>query len=402
LIQRLLEGDSYPLLGAVLDPSLGAIDDLQRELRARKLEAVLDTQALELATVGGFARPRLQKLPWAGARVHTASDVSTGARLEFCERIAKFASAQHFTGVLAPTHLISGPDDPWFEVDLDLASCTRRYLDANGGADTLLYYLLAVPSGVFRDSGALKEIVDEIAGLDLDGVFLRVHPFGQDAGAFAVRRYITACEVLHELGLPLIADRVGFPGLALLAFGAVGAITLGVSQGEKSDATSLSTPPKPKDPDKKTPFGGPRVYVEALGAYLSQKEARAFFAPEKRTRARFGCKEKHCCPNGAEDTIRDPKRHLFHARMREVDTLKAAPTLKARVDVYMNDILRPAADLADRAAEIEPAFRKARKRLADTRDALRVIEKTAESRTSSRAPSGHRHRSRRTPARGGS
>lgn len=389
-LQRLLEEEHRPLSGAVLDPCYEqTYEDVRRELRSRRCEVVLDTQALQLATPGGFERPRLQKLLWAGNRMHRPKHLAGGGGLELADQVAKHAIEKGYTAVLSPSHFIQGPGDPWFEVDQVNTARLRRYLDAVGGEKVLVYYMLAVHSNALRDPEQRREILRELAALEIDGVFLRVHPFGQDAGSLALRRYIAACHDLHQLGAPVVADQVGTAGLPLLAFGAVGGITAGMTVGDKFDAGRLARIPKPSD---SKPFSAPRVYLESIGAYLSRKQAEEFFARENRTQAKFGCKDKRCCKNGVRDMIADPRRHFFYARLREVAAISRAPAASARVDVYMNDILRPAADRAGRAAQLADSLGAVHARLVAWRDALRVLETSNEPRSQALAPKGKRVR----------
>lgn len=387
LNNRLYEGDHRVLGGAVLDPSYERFaDDLRRDLRSRGLEAILDTQALELATPAGFARPRLQRLSWAGNQVHRPADLAGGGGLDLVDQLAKHAVANRYSAILSPTHYFTGPEDPWFGVDRHLVKRQRRYLDASGGRDVLIYYLLAVHPDALRDPERRHAILTELADLPIDGVFLRVHNFGQNAGGLALRRYIAACEDLHQLRVPVIADRVGSAGLPLLAFGAVGGITASMTMGEEFDARSLIHPPKDRNGKG---FAALRVYIGAIGAYMYRSNAESFFAMENRTRAKFACRER-CCPNGFRSMIEEPRRHHFYARLGEVARISDAPTRSARVDLYMNDFLRPASDLANRAAKVDPGLAKTRKTLSSWRDALRILETSKERRSRSRVPKGQR------------
>lgn len=393
LHKRLLEAENPPFSGVLLAAAYSAAQaDLRQELRARALEAVLDTQALELATPAGFERASLQRLRWAGNRIHQPADLAGGAGLELSEAVAKHAVKQGYTGMLTPTHVIKCPDDPWLDADRKNTMRVRRYLDANGGDAMPLYYLLAVHSKVLGDREARHQILEQLSGLDIDGLWLRVHPFGNDAGPVALRRYMEAAGDLCQLGVPVVGERVGSPGIALLAFGALGGICCGLTLGEKFDALQLERP------RKKGGNMAPRVYVEALGAYLSKEQARAFFDPKHRTQSKYGCRDKQCCRRGVQDTIADPQRHFFYSRAREVGWLSSVPET-ARVGVYMDDFLRPASDKAVRAARIEPSLEKVSKQLGDWREVLRAVEGTPRPHRA-RAPKGRRVRRMRLRAQG--
>jgi hypothetical protein len=190
--------------------------------------------------------------------------------------------------------------------------------------------------------------------------------------------------------VPIIGERVGSAGLALLAFGALGAICCGLTLGERFDALQLERPRS---------SGGnmaPRIYVEALGTFLTKDQAEAFYVASNRTQAKFGCRDKSCCRRGVQDTIADPVRHFFNTRVREVTRLSQAPP-SARPDLYMNDFLRPASDKAIQAARLVPTLEKARRQLADWREVLRAVERSKIS-NRSRVPKGSRLRRRRPQA----
>jgi hypothetical protein len=114
--------------------------------------------------------------------------------------------------------------------------------------DVALYYTLAMPTSVFNDATKRAAVKVGLGGLDVDGLWLRIHPFGAASGHVTLQRFIHACQDLHGLGLPLIVEKAGSIGLALLAFGAVSAIESGVSSGDKFDFARLN---KPRDEEKK-------------------------------------------------------------------------------------------------------------------------------------------------------
>jgi len=391
LHKRLLETDAHQFNGVLLSAAYSATQqELRQELRARRLEAVLDTQALELATPSGVETASLQRLRWAGNKIHRPEDLDGGGGVELSEAIAKHAIRQGYSSVLTPTHFIQSTDDPWLEVDRKNTVRLRRCLDSNGGEVMPLYYLLAIHSKVLGDPEARRQVLDQLASIDIDGLWLRVHPFGNDSGPVALRRCMEAAVDLCQLRVPIIGEKVGSAGLALLAFNALGGICCGLTLGEKFDALRLYRP------RRKGGNMAPRVYVEALGAYLSKEDAQAFFAPQNRTQARYGCRDKGCCRRGVQDPLADPQRHFFYTRIREVNWISGAPPT-ARPNTYLNDFLRPANDRSIRAARIAPSLVKLTKQLAGWRDALRVVEENAATRRP-RAPKGVRLRRSRSKA----
>ncbi len=246
LVCRLLEQGFQVGAGVILDPSAATrTSELRAAAVEHGVEVVLDTRAVELSTVGGFAQPSVARLPWAGSEPHVPNDFAGPRGRSVSEAIAATAVEQRVTGVLAPTHLL---DDvtTWLEVDVDLVRNVRSALDCKGAGNTVLYYPLIAPLRLLRDPGSLRLVLDALKELtrnrQIDGIFLRIQGFGTTkAGSRNLRSYIHVARCLHELGLPIVAERTGCVGLALSAFGAVGGVESSVTYGESYDARRLMT-----------------------------------------------------------------------------------------------------------------------------------------------------------------
>jgi hypothetical protein len=158
-----------------------------------------------------------------------------------------------------------------------------------------------VSTNVFHDAAQRAALKQAIEREDLDGLWLRVHPFGASSGHLTLQRYMQACQDFHSLNLPLVAEKAGSIGLALLAFGAVGGVETGVSSGDKFDFARLSKPPIE---GKKAFAAHARVYLPGLGLFLDRETATSFF--HRNLKAAFGCQNPACCRRGATDTIGEP------------------------------------------------------------------------------------------------
>ena len=138
-----------------------------------------------------------------------------------------------------------------------------------------------------------QKLVEELATLPVDAIWLRVHPFGTRAsGPLSLRQYIESCRDLHRLGLPLVAERTGTVGLALMAFGAVGGMESGVTIGENWDVTRFLNGSTAKSGKGYLPAA--RVYLPAIGAFVTVKEAGELF-DHPGMRSSLGCQESSCC-----------------------------------------------------------------------------------------------------------
>lgn len=366
LLQMLVDGKRVGT-GLVADPCL--VDwqhDLLGEARRLDVETVLDPRTVDLSTVGGFTRSGVKDLPWASVEPHTPAYLTGASATLMVRQLVSFVQDGGFSAVLAPTHYLQGPGDPWLRIDVGLTRELRGELDARGLGHVLIYYPLVVRSGVLYDADQRDQLMSFLGGLPIDALWLRVHPFGtSSSGPLVLRRYLHACRALHALGVPLVAEHSGTVGVALMAFGAVGGIESGVTTNE---SVSLSGYLKLPDPTA-TPFSpSPRIYLHEIAAFLEPKQAGEFF-DARGMKSAHGCRTTECCPRGWRDMQLDPRRHFVSQRSREVAALSAVPqTLRA--GQYMESFLRPASDRAVRAAEVQPALAAARKRLESWRGTL--------------------------------
>jgi hypothetical protein len=337
--------------GFVLDP---ALNERQRELREEaaqlSFETVLDPRVAELATEGGFATAPRDRLPWAPEKAHSIGDLRETGGTALAEALAEFACDEGYNAVLAPAHLLAGADDGWLDVDANLVRSLRFRLDALQLPEVPIYYPLIVTTTTLKNPDERGRLVLRLARLPIDAVWLRVTPFGATSGPLALKRYIEAAKEFQQVGVPVVAERTGTAGLPLLAFGAVGGIEGGITLGERFDAAMWTRPPKD---DGKGFSPAPRVYVAKLGVYMSQAQANRFFE-NRQMKALFGCKDG-CCRRGTTDMLADPRRHFVKQRTSEVARLSRAP-VQLRPNLYMDDFLRGATDLALQAAKVDPGL----------------------------------------------
>jgi hypothetical protein len=345
LLQLLSEGRSS-MAGVVFDPShLGAQEELRTEVLQRRLWAVLDTRMMELATANGHTKRRAE-LPWASSEPHRPQELSGAAGRAAAGAVVNFMGRYGFNAAIVGHYLERGASDTWFAVDVALLRDLRRQLDSAGHEDFALYYALAVPTSIFHDASQIAAIKASLRGLDIDGLWLRIHPFGSASGHITLQRFVRACRNLHELNLPLVVEKAGSIGLALLAFGAVSGLESGVSSGDKFDYARLVKPAG----EQMKPFGPhARVYIPDLGIFLNRDSAQAFFS-NRSLKANYGCQNTACCRRGTQDTLSDPRRHFIFTRMEEVGAISQVPE-RLRPNQYLDNILRPATDRLGRVLQ---------------------------------------------------
>jgi len=372
-LQSFITSSSLAFTGVVFEAKRASQqEELLTLVLERGLDAVLDPETQAMATSGRYVKS-MDCLPWSKKRPHTQGDLATRfEQRQFAEDIAKFAIAHGFTQVIAPTHLVVGPDDPWLEIDIACTDALRSALDRLGGAHIQLQYSLALSYEAFRTPVKRFAVLEKLRHANIDGLWLNISGCGVDSSPTAITRYGNAATDFHSLGMPIVADHVGGQmGLSLLAFGAVGGISHGVTLGERLDTASWHKIPEGKGFGAKT-----RVYLPTLDLMLSRVDAERFFeSGGGRSRSAFGCRDTNCCHRGVEDMLRTPGRHFLYQRTQQVASLGRIPE-SIRPTEFLEENLRPASDAALVATklplpdDLKQKVNKQAKRLNDLRTTL--------------------------------
>lgn len=336
-IDQIVSEGRVGLSGAILDPTRVEFQrDLVTNLAERRLRTVLDPLALELATSGGLTPPR-RNLEWADPAPQCRADFSAKKVDRSARLIAEFVKKHKLNAVLAPTHFLAkGANDPWLLIDRRLTAQLRRELDAAGASDVPIYYPLAVPTAVFFDGIQRKALRAALSTLEIEAIWFRISPFGANNGAPSLQNYIVACREFHSLNLPIVAEKTGTNGLALLAFGAVTGLDSAIALGEQFNFARLNRRNKPGQ----KPFAPrPRVYLQQIGLFLARDDAAQLFQNAKFRP--YACADSDCCQKGFKSTLADPRRHFANCRIEEVNQLGAMPP-SLRPSGYLQQMLRPA------------------------------------------------------------
>lgn len=385
LLQMLVE-DKNIGTGLIADPTLISRQrELVDEACRKGVEAVFDPRTVELSTRGGFVRSGIASLPWAGSNPHVPADLRGLAGVSFIKHLGDAVEDGRYTAVLAPTHCVLDQSDEWLSVDAELTRLLRRELNSRGLERVPIYYPLVSKTAVLLDQSCLRRLVTHLALLPIDAVWLRLHPFGTTkSGPLALRRYLEICRSLHVLELPVVAERSGTVGVALAAFGAVGGVESGVTDGEGVDLTRLWNQPNTESKG----FSIPRIYLHEIGAFMTAKTAQLFF-DQRGMKSAHGCTDATCCPRGWRDMQLNPRAHFVRRRAQEIVYLSTVPAT-LRAGIYLENVLRPASDKAVRAAAIEPTLTSTRKRLDSWRGTLGKDLESRSTFTTSAAAAGKR------------
>jgi hypothetical protein len=387
LLQLFTSGESR-FLGVVCDPTYSKFQgELVDRALERRLDVILDPRTLASATAGGFTSS-LGQLPWGRGRVHVEEDFQGASGKRLMGNLARFAGERHYTQVLTPTHLLRTISGKWWDIDQASTSHLRIELDRAGGDDVSLLYSLAISYSMLRDRHERRALISGLKSLPIEGVWISVDGLGSGSTPTAVRTYLEAIAEFHTLNIPVVADHVGgLVGLALAAFGGVGAIAHGVTNGERFDTAHW------RKPRTDSSFGlSKRVYIPTLDLLLKSAEARSLFAFGRRATALFGCNDTRCCPRGVMDMLENPAQHFLRRRIDEILNLSAIP-LSLRPARFVDQRLRSTTDAVLAAANLEwtdvalaKRMREQRKRLDRMRIALGDLAASAERRSISIVP----------------
>ena len=173
--------------------------ELMTEARSRNFDLILDPKTQPLGLPGGHTA-LLATLPWGLERHHNLSDFEGPVGRLKADQIVEMAARNRFTQVLGPTHLLSGPNDPWLRRDIDMMEWTREAVVASG-TDLGLIYSLAVPMEVLRKRVERQALITAIADAPCDAIWLKVENFGDDATGEKMAAYIEACRDFHDRGI---------------------------------------------------------------------------------------------------------------------------------------------------------------------------------------------------------
>jgi hypothetical protein len=364
--------------------------DLVTEVRSRDYDLILDPKTQPMGFPGGLTE-KLSALPWGLTRHHNVTDFDGAAGRAVAVQIVEMAVANRFTQILGPTHLLRGPNDPWLRRDIKMMDWTADAISASGKKIGLIYSL-AVPMEVLRDQAQRLALTEAIADAPCDTIWLKIENFGLDATGEKTAAYVDSCRAFHARGLPIVADHVGgLPGLAALAFGAVGGIAHGVTLHQNFKAASWRRP-------SASSGGGLswRVYLPQLDMLMKSPTAETLLRTSPRVRALCGCRDTHCCPHGVRDMIGRPARHALYQRSREVESLSGTPQ-ELRAARFIEERVRAVSDsvaalaaLPGLPSELQKSFLKKQRDTSRFRQAMAHLTQTLPDQSVAIAPKRRR------------
>ncbi len=347
--EQLLATGRLPVKRVVVEASAFTHQkDVVSQLVDAGCELMLDTNVAELSAVGRYGGA-VRSAPWARSEGPLQPEhFARGSNHDVIGKIARFAVEHGFHAVQAPTHLLDGSTDAWFGVDRQACEGLRRVLDLTGGKAIAIDYPLTLKYSSLRDPAQRRVLIGGLRDLPFDNVWLRVSGFGADAEAPMLRRYIAAAIDFQRLDRPIVADGVGgLAAVAVAAFGAAGGISHGLGEKERFAASDWDKPPVPR-----AAGGGreKRLLIPGLDRLLSVAQVDLLMAADGGRRL-LGCQDPTCCPNGHNDTLKDPKGHYMYQRTKPLERLSRVPEVR-RVDDFLKHDLDPAVRIAQAATKL--------------------------------------------------
>ena len=165
--------------------------ELIAALRDDGAEIILDTEVAELAAPGKFAG-HSRHAPWASAgqgRPLGPEHFEDDAPSDVIGHIARSTVECHIDTVLAPTHYLADPAfSDWLVVDRRACPLLRAALDREGGQHIAIDYPVIVPHTLLNSDACRGELVEIIADLPVDNVWIRASGLGSDAGPVTMKR----------------------------------------------------------------------------------------------------------------------------------------------------------------------------------------------------------------------
>ncbi len=323
--------------------------DLIQDLRAEDRELILDTNIAEQSVLGRFSGT-VANAPWARKDSPLeAEDFQAGTNRSVLEPISRFAVVKGFHTILSPTHYLGGNQFFWFDVDRRSCQALRDALDREGGQQIGINYALILDNAQIKDAELVKKIVAGLQGLPIAALWLRVAGFGVDATGAGVDKMARAVLHFHELGIPIIMDRLG--GQTALALSSLG-VTSGYTNGLKGkDGFQTGGWLKPRGGGG---GGNDRaVFVSGLDRRVTVKEMKALFDASATARSVYGCRDTGCCSN-IDAMLREPEAHYLREQKKILVDLSQVPEAR-RPDYYFDNYLDAMRVKAERSSRLKKA-----------------------------------------------
>lgn len=327
-----------------------------RMLREGGAEVVLDPRTVELGSLkycGGDAA----KAPWAmeDGSLLAAELRSPNHIFDLYGRISRCAVDHQIDAVLSPSGLVTGAGfRTQFDLDRNGCLAMRAALDANGGKQIALDYLLVVRLTDLTDEKRRLELIAGLADLPFENLWLRIATSSGTAGPLTAQRLIKVLSAIHNIGKPVILDYAGgLTGEALISMNVVSGLAHGIGRHGSFDVGGWDKPPRKPEPDEErkggqavrvdVPVFGRSFTIPEMETLLTAKGAKALLVPT----------DKKILPNGPSDLRSDARRLNALEAERRISAIEDTPTVK-RPEAFAEGRMKEAEQAARKAARLNP------------------------------------------------
>ena len=293
-------------------------------------------------------------LPFAQAHALKAADLRDRGRVrDLAIEVAECQLELGATIVVPAYTYAASPEDPWFEINLQLLRDTADYLDmTRPGLDLMPVFCAQLQS--FGTEPSWKEGLDRFTGTvgasGARSVALCLSPAGAPGDSYGkITRLMTTAIHAKRSGLTVLAWRQGVYGPALVAAGLDGYET-GMGTGERTDISGQQSRRRPKDPDR--PKGGGAttgIYIETLGRSVPRRVGQVLLG-DVAMRPKVMCDAETCCPTVAA-TLDQSRQHAVRARARFLGKLDEQPHARWRLNQVAREA-RQGVTLAKQATRV--------------------------------------------------
>lgn len=326
--------------GAVVEASYAAKDPpLLRRLAEDHTAFIVDPQTSRFVNETFLSIEDLAGLPYA-PDLPLAADLEESARRTLVRHSIEFQDKVGAAAYVVPALPVTTSQD---DLELNLGFL-RDATDANGsGVERRPLVAMLLPDR--KALASPDKVVKPLADIPLEAVYVqptRLHPTTNSVEHLV--QYVGFLMSIKDLGLSVIAGRVGAFGLVLQALG-INHFDSGLGDAESFDLKSLNRK-RVKKPGTKSGGGrNRRIYLEMLKTTLMQRHARAIL-DDPGLRARFVCNLR-CCRFKGFDLLEEHRReHYLHARTNEVARLRAQSTQSLKIN-HVYEQLAQARDHAE-------------------------------------------------------
>jgi hypothetical protein len=325
-----------------------------RALQASGAEVVLDTRAAELSSrkyAGGYAR----NAPWAsGTGAMTAEDFSPRRGGDVYDVIAECAVDYGVDVVLAPTHFLSDPDfASWFGIDTAGCVRLRAALDAAGGQSIAIDYPVIASMSDLTDEGKRMEIMEGLARLPFDNLWIRMATSSSIAGPVTARSMIGMLGRCHNFGRPIVADYMGgLTGEAILSMNVVSGIAHGLGERNSFNSVGWGKEPKERDDDDGQNGRATRIEVSSFGKSFLHSEMKVLLSAHGGKTALLPG-DRSALPGGLSNLKESARLLSAYEAEHRIDGIAEIPTDK-RPEVFATNRMREAVSSATRVASLKP------------------------------------------------